>query len=163
MTFGKYFTRWIKYLVKMALLIALLLFFMILSETSTLTFDNFAAEFFGSLKGQLFMAVVFVWSLFYPATEYISRHMGYDMAAERGAIVKAFDRGGMALAEDTGGRMVFRSESRLKRLLRLGEDAVTVTPGPTGGFTVEGPRRWVGDAVQRIPGYVEMEKIEKEN
>lgn len=162
--------RSVKYLVKLLILFAILFALMMWSETSTLTFDNwesFFASYFGTTKGWLFTAVVIIWSAVYPKVEFVSRHANYDMREGKDAILRAFDAGKMVLADETDGKMVFHGESAGRRLWFLWDDAVTVTRNPAGGFDMEGPRRFVGEAQQRIPGYMEIAKVspleDKEN
>ncbi len=159
MSAGKYILRAVKYLVKLLILFAILFAFMMWSETSTLNFDNwdsFFAGYFGTVKGWLFTAVVIVWSAVYPKVEFVKRHSNYDMREGREVIIKVFKMGRMVPADETDGKMVFRGESIGRRLWFLWDDAVTVTRNPAGGFDMEGPRRFVGEAQQRMPGYMEM-------
>lgn len=155
MPVGKYISRSVKYLIKLVILLALLFALMILSETSTLNPENFMDSFFGSLKGQLLMIVLVLWSAFYPKVEFVSRHMNSDLAENRDAIVRAFAAGGMIPGGEERGKMVFRGQSMARRLWFLWDDAVTVTANPAGGFDMEGPRRFVGEAQSRIPGYID--------
>ncbi len=162
MTIGKYILRSVKYLVKLLILFAALFALMMWSETSTLSFDNwesFFASYFGTMKGWLFTAVVIVWSAVYPRVEFVTRHMNYDMREGKDAIIKAFSAGHMRLADDKDGRMVFRGEGLGRRLWYLGDEGVTVTRNSAGGFDMEGPRRFTGEAQQRIPGYMELAKV----
>ena len=163
MTAGKYILRAVKYLVKLLILFAILFALMMWSETSTLSFDNvdaFFASYFGTVKGWLFTAVVIIWSAVYPKVEFVTRRAGYDMREGRDVIIKVFDLGKMVLADETEDRMVFHGESIGRRLWFLWDDSVTVTRNEAGGFDMEGPRRFVGEAQQRIPGYMELAKVE---
>ncbi len=162
----KYIIRSIKYLAKLVVLLGVIFVLMQLSGTSTLGaeggFAAFWEQFFGSMKGRLFAAAVVVWSAVYPHVEYVRRHSGYDLGKRKDAIIKAFEAGGMIPAEvETGAaageRMVFRGASFLRRLWWLGEDRVTLTRSASGGFEIEGPRRFVSEAQHRIPRYVENE------
>jgi hypothetical protein len=53
--------------------------------------------------------------------------------------------------------MVFRGESLVRTIWWLGDETVTITPNPSGGIDIEGPRRFVMEAEQRIPTYVGMD------
>lgn len=155
MSTGKYISRSVKYLIKLVILLAVLFAFMLWSETSTLTTENFVDAFFGSLKGQLLIAVLLVWAALYPKVEFVSRHMSSGLDENRNAVVKAFAAGGMAPEIEEPGKIVFRGQSTGRRIWFLGDDAVTVTANPAGGFDMEGPRKFVGEAVSRIPAYIE--------
>ncbi len=156
----KYIFRSVKYLVKLTILLAVLFLVMMWSETSTLSGDNwqeFFASYFATWRGWLFTAAVVVWCAFYPAVEFVKRHLNYDMHERKLAIIKALDAGRMKLSGETDERMVFRSEGPLRRLWWMGDDAVTITRNPSGGFDIEGPRRFVMEAQHRIPGYIDRE------
>ncbi len=159
MLIGKYILRSVKYLVKLLILFAVLFAFMMWSNTSTLNFDNWeslVASYFDTAKGWLFIAVVAVWCAVYPKVEFVTRHADYDMREGRDVIIKVFRMGRMTLANETDGRMVFRGESIGRRLWFLWDEKVTVTRNAAGGFDMEGIRRFVGEAQQRIPGYMEQ-------
>lgn len=151
-----------KYLVKLLILFVILFAFMMWSETSALSFESiegFFASYFGTTKGWLFTAVVLVWSAVYPKVEFVTRHMDYDMSEGKDSIIKAFGMGRMMLADETEGKMVFRGESIGRKLWFLWDEAVTVTRNAAGGFDMEGPRRFVGEAQQRIPGYMDLAQV----
>ena len=154
----KYVLRSVKYLVKLAVLLAVVFWLMQLSGTSSIVtgggIAGFFKSFFATSRGQLFTAALLVWCAVYPAVEFKKRTLLYDMSARREAIIKALAAGRMRLSEDEDGRMVFRGESPLRRLWWLGEEAVSVTRSPEGGIEIEGPRRFVMEAEHRIPNYV---------
>ena len=161
----KYILRAVKYLVKLALLLALIFFLMKLSGTSNIETDGGIADFFAKFiateRGKIFAVALVVWAAIYPAVEFKRRHLGYDIPKRKGAVIKAMQAGNMSLAQESAEGMVFTG-SLLRRIWWLGEDTVTITQNPTGGIDIEGPRRFVMEAQHRIPNYVEAEK-EKEN
>jgi hypothetical protein len=129
------------------------------SETLTLSFDNFdtfIASYFTTWRGWLFTIVVLVWCAVYPKVEFIRRHLDYDMVEDKEGIIKALNAGGMNFAEESDGRMVFAG-SGFRRLWYVWEDVVTLTANPEGGFDLEGPRRFVTEAMQRVPMYTGVE------
>jgi hypothetical protein len=169
--FMKYLIRAVKYFVKLALLLALVFTLMQISGTSNLETSGgiagFFASFFATARGQIFAVALVVWCIAYPAVEFKKRHLNFNVATRRGAIIKALGAGGMRLAEESllaGGavRMVFRGESPLRRIWWMGDEAVTVTENLSGGLDIEGPRRFVMEAEHRIPNHVEAEK-ERDN
>jgi hypothetical protein len=148
-------------LVKIVVLLALIFFLMQWSGTSSLATEGGIAGFFKAFwatsNGKLFAAVLAVWCAIYPAVEFKSRHLGFDIATRKAAIVKALNAGGMRLVDDEADRMVFRGESPIRRVWWLGEEAITITRNPSGGIDIEGPRRFVMEAQHRIPNYVAAE------
>lgn len=162
MNVGKYILRAVKYLVKIAVLLALVFVLMRLSGTSNIESTGGIAGFFSAFiatsRGQIFVAALVIWCAIYPAVEFKRRHLSYDMKVRRNAIVKALNAGRMRLVGDEEGRMVFRGESLTRTIWWLGEETVTITANPVGGIDIEGPRRFVMEAEHRIPNYVEAEK-----
>ena len=161
MNIGKYILRSVKYLVKLAVLLALLFLFMMWSGTSNLSFDNwqsFLASYFADYKGILFTVAVLIWSAVYPAVEFKTRHLNYDIDERKAEIIKALNAGGMVLASESDGRMVFRGEGIARRIWFMGDEAVTITRSLSGGLDIEGPRRFVLEAQQRIPAYVQNQE-----
>lgn len=158
----KYFVRAVKYAVKLVVLLGVVFWLMRLSGTSNLGaeggFAEFWSAFFATTRGWIFVAAVIVWCAVYPAVEFVKRHLSYDLATRRGAVVKAMEAGGYKVVSESDGEMVFRGESTLRRVWWLGEEAVTVRRNPTGGIDIEGPRRFASEAQNRIPNYVEQEK-----
>jgi hypothetical protein len=158
----KYTIRAVKYLFKLAVLLTVIFALMQAGGMSNIESTGGLAGFFRSFiatsRGQIFAAALVVWCAVYPAVEFKRRTLSFDMRTRRDAITKAMRAGGMTLASDEDGRMVFRGESLLRRAWWLGEEAVTITTNPAGGIDIEGPRRFVMEAEHRIPNYVAAEK-----
>jgi len=158
----KYAVRSVKYLVKIVVLLAAIFAVMKVSGTSNidpeLGVGDYVRTFFASTRGRIFVAALLVWCAVYPAVEFVRRRMNYDMRRRRDSIIKALAAGGMRLAEDGEGRMVFRAANPTRALWWLGEEAVTVTPTEDGGIELEGPRRFVMEAQHRIPNFVNMDE-----
>jgi hypothetical protein len=156
----RYILRSVKYLVKLIVLLALLFLLMKWSGMSSLSFDSwqsFFAGYFAGYKGIIFTVAVLVWSAVYPRAEFITRSSNYDIVTRKSAIIKALSAGGMVLASESEGRLVFRGEGLWRRIWFMGDEAVTITRNNSGGLDIEGPRRFVVEAVQRIPAYVNNE------
>lgn len=153
----KYLFRSVKYLVKLALLLAAIFFLMRWSNTSNLPTDSwegFFASYFSTWRGWLFTVAIVVWCALYPHIEFIRRSVGGNLWEDKLPIIKALNAGGMILAEETETRMVFRAESPVRKLWWMGDDAVTITRTEAGSLEIEGPRRFVMEAAQRIPTYI---------
>jgi hypothetical protein len=157
MNIGKYILRAVKYLVKLVVLLAIILALMLYSKTSTLSVDNFIADFFARAQTWILLVAVVVWSAVYPRVEYVKRTVEGNLHADKIGIINALRAGGMRLAEESEERMVFVGEAPLRRLLWLGEDRITLTQLPGRMIEIDGARRFAGEAQQRIPGYVERE------
>lgn len=162
----KYIIRAVKYLVKLALLLAFIFMLMRWSGTSNIASDggivDFFAKFIDTERGKIFVVALVIWAAIYPAVEFKKRQLSYDLRARKNAIIKALNAGGMTLAQGDDNRMVFVG-SLLRRIWWLGEDTVTVVSNPSGGIDIEGPRRFVMEAQHRIPNYVEAEKENQES
>ena len=160
----KYVFRALKYLVRLALLLAVIFALMQWGGMSNIEgaegagILGFFKSFIATTRGQIFTAALVVWCAVYPAVEFKRRHLNYSLDEHKATIVKALNAGGMKLAGETEGRMVFCGESLLRRVWWMGDDAVTITRNATGGIDIEGPRRFVMEAQHRIPTYVGNEE-----
>lgn len=135
-----YIVRAVKYLFWLILLFALIFVLMLVSGTTKGNPEESLRLLFGSSRGALMIAVMILVALAYPKFGYIRRRFAVDQAANRDTIIEAFARGRYYLQSERDGRMVFRTDSTVKKLRTLWEDAITVEPDP-GGFTLEGNRR----------------------
>jgi hypothetical protein len=160
----RYFFRAVKYLVKIVVLLALIFFVMQRTGTTNIEsvgnggFMGFWESFFAAARGQVFAVALLVWCAVYPAVEFRRRHLFYDMHDRKSAIVKAMHAGGMTLVGDGGDSGMVFVGSLGRRIWWMGDDKVTITPNPSGGLDIEGPRRFVMEAEHRIPSYVGAEK-----
>lgn len=154
----KYPLRAVKYLFKLFVLLALIFALMQWGGMSNIESAGggilaFFKSFIATTRGQVFSVVLLVWCAAYPAVEFKRRQLLYTLDAHKEAIIKALNAGGMTLASETDGQMVFHG-SPLRRIWWMGDDAVTITRNPAGGIDIEGPRRFVMEAQHRIPTYV---------
>lgn len=153
---GKYLIRAAKYLVKLIILLAVLFALMLYSNTTTLSAENFFADFFNQPRGWLLIGIVILWSLLYPKVEFVRRHVEGNLREDRKGIINALNAGGMTLSGKSEGSLEFRAESPMRRIWWLWEDAVTVTQdGGKEDLIIAGPRRFVSEAQSRLPGYIE--------
>lgn len=154
---GKYILRSLKYLVKLLILLAVILALMLYSNTSTLSFENFFADFISRPQTWLLLAVVVIWSAFYPKVEFVKRSAEGNLHDDKIGIINALRAGGMMLASEDNGKMVFHGEAPMRRLWWMWEDTVTMTQ-EGDMITIEGPRRFAGEAQNRLPGYIQRER-----
>ncbi len=138
----KYVIRAAKYAVKLAFVLALF---------GLLLRWDWSAE---PMRVRLFLGAVLLLCAFYPLMEFVRRDVFVGMDSGRGAIVKALEAGGFRVKCEDATSIRFVGQSLVRRICWLGEEAVTVTRNDLGGVTVEGPRRFVAEAQQRIPLYL---------
>ena len=152
----KYLIRSVKYFVKISALVALIFVAMHLTGTLNVPSEAFISEFFGSTKGQLFLALVLVWSAIYPKVEYVTEEYNVDLDARRRDVIEAMRSLGMNLAVEGEGMMVFRSASGLSRLWQMFEDSVEIRK-TSRGVEISGSRKNVANAKFKIRIYSERE------
>lgn len=100
-------------------------------------------------RGQLLVVAVVVLSAFYPRFGFITRRVEWDMEDERDQIIATFALAGFSLREEGDGRMVFRADNMLDRLVMLFEDEITVVQYGQW-IDITGIRRGVAKVVYRM-------------
>ncbi len=100
-------------------------------------------------RGQLLVVAVVVLSAFYPRFGFITRRVEWDMEDERDQIIATFALAGFSLREEGDGRMVFRADNVLDRLVMLFEDEITVVQYGQW-IDITGIRRGVAKVVYRM-------------
>ena len=100
-------------------------------------------------RGQLLVVAVVVLSAFYPRFGFITRRVEWDMEDERDQIIATFALAGFSLREEGDGRMVFRADNMLDRLVMLFEDEITVVQYGQW-IDITGIRRGVAKVVYRL-------------
>ena len=100
-------------------------------------------------RGQLLVVAVVVLSAFYPRFGFITRRVEWDMEDERDQIIAMFALAGFSLREEGDGRMVFRADNMLDRLVMLFEDEITVVQYGQW-IDITGIRRGVAKVVYRM-------------
>ena len=100
-------------------------------------------------RGQLLVVAVVVLSAFYPRFGFITRRVEWDMEDERDQIIATFALAGFSLREEGDGRMVFRANNMLDRLVMLFEDEITVVQYGQW-IDITGIRRGVAKVVYRM-------------
>lgn len=151
----KYILRAFKYFVKLILLFVVLFALMVWSGTSSFTFDDFFAQFFGSLRGQIFSAIVILWCAYYPRVEFVKHTVKVDFAASRQQIIEAMHSAGMSLTSERDGVLRFRSASLARRVWQLWEDCVEMTVA-SDSVTLSGSRRNLGAVEYKIRAIAEQ-------
>lgn len=100
-------------------------------------------------RGQLLVVAVVLLSAFYPRFGFITRRVEWDMEDERDQIIATFALAGFSLREEGDGRMVFRADNMLDRLVMLFEDEITVVQYGQW-IDITGIRRGVAKVVYRM-------------
>lgn len=100
-------------------------------------------------RGRLLVVAVVVLSAFYPRFGFITRRVEWDMEDERDQIIATFALAGFSLREEGDGRMVFRADNMLDRLVMLFEDEITVVQYGQW-IDITGIRRGVAKVVYRM-------------
>ncbi len=104
---------------------------------------------FSTTKGQMLGAAVVVLSAIYPRMGFMTRRVECDMQEEHDYIVQMFAVAGFSLKEESEGRMVFRADNILSRLVMLFEDEITVEQYGQW-IDITGIRRGVAKVVYRM-------------
>lgn len=133
----RYFLRAIKYFITISVLLALIM--VVLAWLKVIP-SNPELMFRGGWKSVLEIAVLFaVLSAIYPKFGYCKRDA--DIAGEyseiRQGVIEYMNGRGYDLENEDGENMIFRSRSAYTRIIKMGEDKVTLTR-KLGGFTLEG-------------------------
>ncbi len=104
---------------------------------------------FATTRGKMLGLAVVVLSALYPRFGFMTRRVECDMAEERDYLLQVFALAGFSLKEESEGRMVFRADNILSRLVMLFEDEITVEQYGQW-IDVSGIRRGVAKVVYRM-------------
>ena len=104
---------------------------------------------FATTRGKLLGVAVVVLSALYPRMGFMTRQVQCDMTGERDFILSIFAVAGFTLKEESQGRMVFRADNILSRIVMLFEDEIVVEQnGPK--LDITGIRRAVAKVIYRM-------------
>jgi hypothetical protein len=104
---------------------------------------------FATTRGKLLGVAVVVLSAIYPRMGFMTRQVECDMKEEHDYILSIFAVAGFTLKEESEGRMVFKADNILSRVVMLFEDEITVEQnGPM--LDITGIRRAVAKVVYRM-------------
>ena len=149
----KYIIRALKYYVKMAVLLALLLFVLSLFKI----IDGNPETMFVNGKDSLWQIALLLlaFSAIYPRFSYCSRRLRLPGSDEEviPKVKQEMAARGYGLESEEGGNMTFRLESLAGKISRSWEDRITLTREMTG-FTLEGPAK---DVIRIINAFYEPE------
>ena len=99
-------------------------------------------------RGRMLALAVVVLSAAYPSFGFMSRRVNWNMAAQRDRLIEVFAAAGFSLKSEQEGKMVFRANNAIDKLVMLFEDEITVT-ADGDEIIVEGIRRGVAKVIYR--------------
>ena len=146
----KYLIRSVKYFLAFCVLYVAIVY---LSIMTTKGMDISAWEYIvaaiSTTRGKMLGLAVVVLSALYPRMGFMTRRVECDMQQERDYLIQMFAVAGFSLKEESEGRMVFRADNILSRLVMLFEDDITVEQ--YGQWVdITGIRRGVAKVVYRM-------------
>lgn len=109
---------------------------------------DYVAATYATQRGKMLMLAVVVLSAAYPSFGFMSRRVNWNMAAQRDRLIEVFAAAGFSLKSEQEGKMVFRANNAIDKLVMLFEDEITVTADGEE-VIVEGIRRGVAKVIYR--------------
>ena len=100
-------------------------------------------------RGRMLALAVVALSAAYPFFGFVKRSVKWDMATEADRLVEIFAVAGFALKEQSEGKMVFKANNILDRLVMLFEDEIVVEQQGEQ-ITLNGIRRGVAKVIYRL-------------
>ena len=100
-------------------------------------------------RGRMLALAVVVLSAAYPFFGFIKRSVKWDMATDADRLVEIFAAAGFALKEQGEGKMIFKANNILDRLVMLFEDEIVVEQQGEQ-ITLSGIRRGVAKVIYRL-------------
>ena len=146
----KYLIRAVKYFLAFCVLYVGVVYLSIMtSKGMELSVWQYIVAAFATTKGKMLGAAVVVLSALYPRMGFMTRRVECDMQEERDYLLQMFAVAGFSLKEESEGRMVFRADNILSRLVMLFEDEITVEQYGQW-IDITGIRRGVAKVVYRM-------------
>ncbi|MBR6560198.1 MAG: hypothetical protein IKT75_03490 [Alistipes sp.] len=100
-------------------------------------------------RGRMLALAVVALSAAYPFFGFIKRSVKWDMTTDADRLVEIFAAAGFALKEQGEGKMVFKANNILDRLVMLFEDEIVVEQQGEQ-ITLDGIRRGVAKVIYRL-------------
>lgn len=142
-----YFSRALKCLFKLAILLTIVFVAMTLTNTLETGGLPLVKALLMSTRGVILLAVMVLWAAFYPLTSFTKVSIRMEWDIER--IENAFAAYGYVPESETEDRMTFRTKSIMRRVFWQFDDRVSVTRD--GGFVdIEGLKRIVPRVETRL-------------
>ena len=100
-------------------------------------------------RGRMLALAVVALSAAYPFFGFVKRSVKWNMATEADRLVEIFAAAGFALKEQSEGKMIFKANNILDRLVMLFEDEIVVEQQGEQ-ITLSGIRRGVAKVIYRL-------------
>lgn len=100
-------------------------------------------------RGRMLALAVVALSAAYPFFGFVKRSVKWNMATDADRLVEIFAAAGFALKEQSEGKMVFKANNILDRLVMLFEDEIVVEQQGEQ-ITLDGIRRGVAKVIYRL-------------
>lgn len=155
MSIDVYATRVVRYLVKMVILLSAIFGLMVVTGTSEVSADQFISDLFDSTRGAWLLFTLVAVSLAYPKFGYVKRQVRLNMAENRDGIVAVFEKSGFSFYSEERGVVIFRATTKLKRVLMMWDDKITIDTAESNFISVDGLRKDVVMIEFRLKALVE--------
>ncbi len=137
-----YLIRSIKYLIWLALLLALIFVLMICTNTTRTSGEQMLYELFHTHRGWIMIGLLVILAFLYPRFGFTSRRLNGSILVNRDNILGVAHRDGFGLVSETPDQMVLRASGLGKKAILLWEDLITVTQ-QGDQFVIDGIRKEV--------------------
>lgn len=150
-----YFLRSLKYFAALCVLCVALMALMLATGTSALPARETFYVMFHTTRYLTMLGAIVVLAALYPRFGFVVRRIEGDVTLHRQQIVNAFKSAGFSLVSEADGRLTFRADGFLHRLMLLFEDRIEVSQqGPH--ILLDGIRRGVARVEYRLDSYIRM-------
>ena len=146
----RYLIRAVKYFFAFCVLYVGVVWLSILTQKSMdiSVWDSISAT-MATERGRMLALAVVALSAAYPFFGFVKRSVKWDMATDADRLVEIFAAAGFALKEQGEGKMVFKANNILDRLVMLFEDEIVVEQQGEQ-ITLDGIRRGVAKVIYRL-------------
>lgn len=148
-----YIFRALKYIVRMSVILALLLAALWITGTLDTGGSGVLAVLFLSWRGIVLLGLIVIFALMYPNISFTALRVRGDIRADRDRIADAFAAYSYSLVKEEDGKMIFRSQKMVKRILWQFDDAVTVSQNGDN-IEIEGLKKIISRVQLRIDAYI---------
>ena len=87
---------------------------------------DYVSATYATQRGKMLMLAVVALSAAYPSFGFMKRRVKWNMAEQRDRLIEIFAAAGFSLKSEQEGKMVFRANNALDKLMMLFEDEITV-------------------------------------
>lgn len=148
-----YIFRSLKYIVRMAVIIAVLIGVLWATGTLDTGGDSVLAVLFLSWRGVVLIGLIVIFAMMYPNISFTTLSVPGDTRANRDQIMEAFAAYSYHLVKEEDGKMIFRSRKVLKRVMWQFDDAVTVWQN-ADNIEIEGLKKIISRVRLRLDAYI---------